>query len=85
MQEGFTVPDPALLPDTQQALMGYLADTVAIASSLGVGMHALEIESGVLEGIMAEVTIDEDGSSSTFIAGGMWLVKGAWTVSRRMK
>ena len=86
VQEGFTVPDAALLPDTQAALQEYLADTVALATSMGVGTHELTVESGALEGIVAQVTITEPNATgnyeaSTYLPGGMWLVKGMWTQS----
>lgn len=84
VQDGFTVPDASLLPNTQAVLQEYLADTVAIATSLGVGTHQLTIQSGVLQGIVAQVTIpdpDTAAEASTYLPGGMWLVKGAWTYS----
>ena len=81
VQDGFTVPDASLLPNTQLALQGYLADTVAIATSMGVGTHQLTIQSGVLQGIVAQVTIDDENEASTYLPGGMWLVKGMWTYS----
>lgn len=61
--------------------MAYLSDTIEVAKSLGVGTHGLVVESGVFEGQMAKITISEDGSASTFMEGGMWIVKGMWTVS----
>jgi len=81
VQDGFTVPDASLLPNTQLALQGYLADTVAIATSMGVGTHQLTIQSGVLQGIVAQVRIDDENEASTYLPGGMWLVKGMWTYS----
>ena len=86
VQDGFTVPDAALLPSTQLVLEGYLADTVEIATSMGVGTHKLIIETGVLDGIVATVTVASDATTgeletSTYIPGGMWIVKGMWTFS----
>ena len=83
VQDGFTVPDADLPPNTQLALQGYLADTVAIAASMGVGTHDLNIESGVLQGIVARVTIPESDTleASTYIPGGIWIVNGMWTYS----
>ncbi len=84
VQDGFTVPDASLLPNTQAVLLEYLADTVAIATSMGVGTHQLTIQSGVLQGIVAQVTIPDPNTAaeaSTYLPGGMWLVKGAWTYS----
>ncbi len=65
-------------------LQEYLADTVAIAASMGVGTHQLTVQSGVLQGIVAQVTIPDPNTAeeaSTFLPGGMWLVKGMWTYS----
>ena len=39
--------------------MGYLAETVEIAKSMGTGTHQIVIQSGVLEGIMAKVTVED--------------------------
>ena len=52
--------------------MEYLADTVAIAASMGVGTHQLTIQSGVLQGIIAQVTIPDPNTTaeaSTYLPG----------------
>lgn len=80
VQDGFNVPG-LTSPNAQAAIQGFLAETVELATSLGVGTHELTVASGVMEGILAHVTIAEDNSASTYVPGGMWLVKGAWTFS----
>ena len=81
VQHGFAVPDVALLPDTQAALQGYLAETVARATSLGVGTHDLAVPSGALRGVVARVTVAAGGEASACLPGGLWLVTGMWTQS----
>ncbi|KAL9181800.1 LOW QUALITY PROTEIN: hypothetical protein ACHAXT_012143 [Thalassiosira profunda] len=81
VQHGFTVPNPNLRPVVEEALQQYLEETVEAATLLGVGTHVLAVEAGVLEGREAAVTINEDGTSSTYVEGGMWLVTGMWTFS----
>jgi hypothetical protein len=78
VQNGFTVPSQDLTPDVQGPLMTFTAGAVEAAKLLGVGTHDIEINDGTLAGRVAYVTIDEDGSNSTFIEGGMWIIRGQW-------
>lgn len=78
VQNGFTVPNPYMTPSTEASLLEYTADAVQIASALGEGTHLVDIVTGVLAGQTASVTIFADGTSETFIEGGMWMIRGAW-------
>lgn len=80
VQQGFVVPNASLLPDTQDALMNMLAETNELAVAMGTGTHDLTVQSGVLQGRDVAVTVTEDGTTSTYVEGGMWIVKGMWTV-----
>jgi len=79
VQNGFTVPSPDFTPDVQGPLMAYTAGAVEAAKLRGVGTSYIEIEDGTLAGRVAAVTIGEDGSHSTFIEGGMWIIRGQWS------
>ena len=47
---------------------------------MGAGVHDLVVESGVLKDRHVVITVNEDGTASNYVEGGMWLVTGAWTV-----
>lgn len=81
VQNGFTVPDPSISPLTAQVLKGFLSDAVGEAMMKGEGTHDVLITTSDLAGQTAQVTVSEDGTTSTYVAGGMWMVKGMWTFS----
>lgn len=81
VQNGISIPDKSLLPNVEAALIGFIEDAVRAATELGAGTHMMEITTGKLVGRIAQITISSDGTSQTYIDGGMWLVSGGWTFS----
>ena len=79
VQDGFVVPDDYFSDEMNEVLGSYLYDTIAIGESIGIGSHDLTVESGTLEGVSVVVTVNEDETTSVYVEGGIWLVKGMWT------
>ncbi|VEU40287.1 unnamed protein product [Pseudo-nitzschia multistriata] len=76
-------------PLLEEQLSLLLESAIHEATNLGIGTHSIEINSSssnnlstsALEGRTAEISIYDDGSSLTYVEGGMWLVGAGWNIS----
>ena len=81
VQNGFEVPSDYLDDRVNMMLGEYLFDTISLAQMMGIGSHDLTVSSGVLDEVSVTVTVNEDGTTSTYVEGGMWMVTSMWTAS----